>query len=95
MADQEAEVKAPTKSQRPRIVPSPLLAVPGVQQKCECAGLFSAASSFPPLSRARAAASGTPGPSALLFLSAVGVSRVADWGRRGVPEPGAARRPAA
>ena len=72
-------MKAPTKSKRPKIVPSPLLTVPGAQQKCECAGPFhSVFSSFPSLPGARAVASGAPGPSALLLLSAFGVSAIAD-----------------
>ena len=79
MVDRKAEVKAPTKSNGPRIVPSPLLTAPGAQQKRECAGSFhSVTPPFPSLRGARAVASGTPGPSVPLFFSAVGVSRIAD-----------------
>nr|CAI9694139.1 unnamed protein product [Rangifer tarandus platyrhynchus] len=53
VVDRKAEVKAPTKSNGPRIVPSPLLTAPGVQQKRECAGPFhSVTSPFPSLRRA-------------------------------------------
>ena len=89
MADRHTEVKAPTRSKRPRIAPSPLLAVPGVQQKCECAELFhSVPSSFPALPRPARSPRGRRAPLPGSSASRLGSPGSRTRGSRGERRPG-------